>query len=184
MQRQSGYRSTNVIETIFCRTDRYLKSFFPDNVIAWKSPVLRGAETLSIFKKNILKVIRPVKKSLFNIHNPNGIRWIFQLRVGVSPLKSHKKSHNFQDNPDDLCACSVNAETTHHFLSKCPGYNEHRHLLFQTLNPILLANDINHRNDCELVKPLLYGHEKLKFLVNQLLFKATVNFIGKTLRFS
>ena len=48
--RQSGYPSTN-IETIFCRTDRYLKSFFPDSVIAWNgiSPVLRGAGTLFIF---------------------------------------------------------------------------------------------------------------------------------------
>ena len=64
------------------------------------------------------------------------------------------------------------------------SYNEHRHLLFQTLNPILLANDINHRNDCELVRLLLYGHEKLKFHVTQLLLKATMNFIGKTPRFS
>ena len=92
LQQQVGYRSTNVIETICCRTDRYLNSFFPDSVIAWNGigPVLRGAKSLSIFKKNILKVIRPVQKSLFNIHNPNGIRWIFQLRVGLSPLKSHK----------------------------------------------------------------------------------------------
>ena len=60
----------------FVATDRYLKIFFPDSVIAWNgiSPVLRGAETLSIFKKHILKVIRAVKKSLFNIHHPNGIR--------------------------------------------------------------------------------------------------------------
>jgi hypothetical protein len=65
LQRQVGYRSTNVIETIFCRTDRYLKSIFPDSVIAWNgiSPVLRGAESLSIFKKNILTVTRPVKKA-------------------------------------------------------------------------------------------------------------------------
>ena len=136
LHHQVGYRSTNVIETIFCRTDRYLNSFFPDSVIAWNGigSVLRGAESLSVFKKNILKVIRPVKKSLFNIHNPNGIRWIFQMRVGLSPLKSHKKSHNFQDTPDDLCACLLNAETTQHFLLKCPNYNEYRHHLFQSLN--------------------------------------------------
>ena len=77
LRRQFAYRSTNIIEIIFCRIDRYLKSFFPDSVIAWNgtSPVLRGTETLSIFKKNILKVIRPVKKSQLNIHNPNGIRF-------------------------------------------------------------------------------------------------------------
>ena len=145
---------------------------------------MRGAKSLSIFKKNILKVIRPAKKSLFNIHNPNGIRWIFQLRVGLSPLKSHKKSHNFQDTPDDLCACLLNVETTQHFLLKCPNYNEHRHHLFQIINPVLLVNDINHQDDCDLVRLLLYGHEKFNFHENQILLKATINFIAKTSRFS
>ena len=34
------------------------------------------------------------KKSIFNIHD-KGVNWIFQLRVGRSPLKSHKSSHKF-----------------------------------------------------------------------------------------
>ena len=106
------------------------------------------------------------------------------MRVGLSPLKSHKKSHNFQDTPNDLCACLLNAETTQHFLLECPNYNVHRHHLFQTLNPILLVNNINHQNDLELVRLLLYGHEKLKIHVNQIVLKATMNFIGKTSRFA
>ena len=125
-----------------------------------------------------------MKNSLFNIHNPNGIKWIFQLRVDLSPLKSHKKSHNFLDTPDDLCACLLNVETTQHFLLKCPNYNVHRQNLFQIVNTILLANDINHLNDLELVRLLLYGHDKLTFHVNQTLLKATMNFIGMTQRFS
>ena len=70
-------------------TDRYQNSFFPDSVILWNllGPDLRGAESLSIFKKNILKTYRPAKKSLFDIHEPNRIKWIFQLRVGLSALK-------------------------------------------------------------------------------------------------
>ena len=181
-----GHRSTNVIDKIFCRTDKYLNSFFPDSVIAWNGigPLLRGAISLSIFKKNILKSIRPVNKSLFNIHNPNGISRIFQLRVGLSPLKSHKKSHGFHNTPDDLCACLLNAETTQHFLLKCPNYNEHRHHLFQILNPIMLANDINQLQDRELVRLVLYGHEKFSFHENQILLKATMNFLVNTSRFS
>ena len=116
-----GYRLNNVIRPLACRTERYRNSFYPDSVISWNAigPELRGAESLSIFKKNILKIIRPVKRNIFKIHNPNGIRWIFQLRVGLSPLKSHKKHHKFQDTPDDECVCR-NAETTQHFLLKCP----------------------------------------------------------------
>jgi hypothetical protein len=95
-----------------------------------------------------------VKRNIFNIHNPNGIRWIFQLRVGLSPLKSHKYHHNFQDTPDDECVCRY-AETTQHFLLKCPFYNVQRLNVFQTVNPILLANDLQNLNDREMVRLLL-----------------------------
>ena len=76
-----GQRSTNGLHSIPCRTARYQKTFYPDSVISWNNigPVLRGAKSLSIFKKNILKIIRPEKKEIFNIHNPSGIRWIIQL---------------------------------------------------------------------------------------------------------
>ena len=170
---------------IACRTERYRNSFYPDGVISWNGigPELRGATSLSIFKKNILKIIRPVKSSIFKIHNPNGIRWIFQLRVGLSPLKNHKKHHEFIDTPDDECVCRK-SETTQHFLLKCPIYNVHRLNLFQTLHPTLLANNLLNLNDREMVRLLLYGHEKLPFHANQIIVKATINFIEMTTRFS
>ena len=48
-----GYRHTNVLKTIFCTTDRYQNSFFPDSVTLWNDlgPQIRGAESLSVFKK-------------------------------------------------------------------------------------------------------------------------------------
>ena len=94
-----------------------------------------------------------MKKSIFSIHNYNGIKWIFQLRVGLSPLKSHKKRHEFPDTPNDECACTL-SETTQHFLLKCPIYNVHRLILFQTLNPILLANGLQDLNDLNSSPPL------------------------------
>ena len=180
-----GYRHSNIIRPILCRTERYRNSFFPDSVNSWNGigPELRAAESLSIFKKNILKIIRPVKRSLFNIHNTNGIKWIFQLRVGLSPLKSHKKNHKFLDTPDDKCLCK-HPETTKHFLLKCPIYNIHRLSLFQTLNPILLANNLHQLNDNEMSSLLLYGHKKVQFHENQVIIKATIYFIEKTSRFS
>ena len=99
------------------------------------------------------------------MHNPNGIKWIFQLRVGLSPLKSHKKQHKFQDTPNDECVCRRNAETTQHFLLNCPIYNVQRLIVFQTVNPILLANDLQNLNDREMVRLLLYGCEKLPLKV-------------------
>ena len=181
-----GYRKTNVLDTIFCRTDKYQNSFFPDSVMLWNDlgPQLRGAESISIFKKNLLKLYRPVKKSLFNIHDPNGIKWIFQLRVGLSSLKSHKMNHNFQDTPNDTCNCSLNAETSHHFLLHCPNYINQRQELFHVLNPIMLVNNMHVFDDNNLIQLLLYGHVKLKFHENQRILKSTINFIRKTFRFS
>ena len=181
-----GYRSINALRTIPCRTDRYQKTFYPDTVISWNNigPELRGAKSLSVFKKNILKIIRPQKKDIFNIHNPFGIKRIFQLRVGLSPLKAHKKLHKFTDTPDDTCQCSLNAETTQHFLLKCPNFRVNRQILLDKINPILLLNDLHDFGDCQMVHFLLYGHTKLNFIENQVVLKATMKFIEKTGRFS
>ena len=181
-----GHRYTNVLTTIFCRIDKYQNSFFPDSVNMWNDlgPQLRGAESLSIFKKNILKLYRPTKKSVFNIHDPTGIKWLFQLRVGLSPLKSHKMRHNFQDTPNDSCLCSISAETSPHFLLHCPNFINERRELFQTLNPIMLVNNMPFFDDKILVHLLLYGHDKLKPCENQSILKSTIKFIRKTCRFS
>ena len=181
-----GYRNTNVLETIFCRSDRYQNSFFPDSVTIWNElgPELRGSQSLSTFKKNLLSIYRPEKKSIFDIHDPKGIKWIFQLRVGLSPLKSHKKSHNFQDTPDDTCRCTLSAETSEHYLLHCPNFINYRDELFQVLNPIMFANNMRFLDDKNLVYLLLYGHVKLKPRENQSILKATINFIKKTSRFS
>ena len=181
-----GERVTNVIKSFFCRTDRFQNSFFPNSVNMWNElgPELRGAASLSIFKKSILKIYRPVKKTLFDIYDSNGTKWIFQLRVGLSPLKSHKKSHNFQDTPNDMCDCNLYFETSNHYLLHCPIFVEQRRELFLTLNPILLANNMRFLDDNNMVRLLLYGHDKLALLSNQTILKATIKFIRKTSRFS
>ena len=181
-----GNRYTNALNIIPWRTDRFQNSFFPDSVAMWNDlgPELRGAGSLSIFKRNILKIYRPMKKSLFNIHDPDGIKWIFQLRVGLSSLKSHKRSHNFQDTPIDTCNCKLNAESSEHFLFHCPFYTEQRRILFQTLNPILFANDLRFLDDKGLLHLLLYGYEKFDFQTNQSILKATIHFIKNSSRFS
>ena len=97
-----------------------------------------------------------MKRSLYDIHDPNGIKWIFQLRVGLSALKSHKKSHNFQDTPDDTCHCTLSAETSHHYLLHCPNFINHRNDLVQAINPVMFANNIHFRDDQSLVHLLFF----------------------------
>ena len=106
-----------------------------------------------------------------------------ELRVGLSPLKSHKKRHHFLDTPYDTCSCSLSvAETTCHFLLHCPNFIVHRNVLFNVVNPILRSTPF--LADEELVHLLLYGNEKFKFEDNQNILIATIEFIRNTSRFS
>ena len=119
-----GCHPSNDLRDITSKTQRYKNSFFPDSVSLWNDlgPELRGSKTLAIFKCNLLKLYRPVKKSLFNIYDV-GIKWIFQLRVGLSPLRSHKSAHKFDGTPSEICNCALNtAETTFHFLINCSNF--------------------------------------------------------------
>ena len=67
----------------------------------------------------------------------------FQLRVGLSPLKRHKKSHKFtgyENELSDTCNCLTGLETTCYFLLHCPNCIVHRKILFGTVNPILRSH--------------------------------------------
>ena len=113
-----GIRNENDLHSIKCRTNSYLHSFYPHTVKIWNDigPALRQAPSLIIIKSNTLKLIRPEKKKVFNIHDPKGMKRLFQLRVGLSPLKHHKKRHNFEDTLSDICPFEMSNETTEHFL--------------------------------------------------------------------
>ena len=71
--------------------------------------------SIGIFKKGILDFVRPRPKTLFGIHDPMRIKFIFQLRVLLIKLKSHKISHNFVETPDDRCDCISEKEDTSFF---------------------------------------------------------------------
>ena len=148
-------------------------------------PDLRNVETLSKFKSTVIKIIRHEKRSIFNIHNSNGIKYIYQLRVGLSSLKFHKKAHNFVDTPVDTCLCSTGMETTEHFLLKCPFFNVHRDKLFSTVNPLISKmQPLTSVENSTLVNILLYGEKDLNLRENQSILKATINYILNTGRFS
>ena len=60
------HRLTNALHTMPFKNDKYRNSFFPDSVSLWNDlgPELRGAVSLPIFKKKMLKLYRPEKKNL------------------------------------------------------------------------------------------------------------------------
>ena len=146
-------------------------------------PELRGSKSLAVFKRKLLEIYRSPKKTLFNIHDI-GIKWIFQLRVGLSPLRSHKKAHNFDDTPSDICNCRITAETTCHFLLHCPNFVNPRKIFYSTVNPILRKYKTRFLEDNSLFQLLLYGVKTFKFEDNQIILKATIKFISNSQGFS
>ena len=70
-------------------------------------------------KTNILKFIRPSPNSVYNCHNPKGLKFIIRFRLGLSHLREHKIKYSFQDTFRPLCNCGVNIESTEHFLLHC-----------------------------------------------------------------
>ena len=91
--------------------------------------------------------------------------YLFQLKVGLSPLRSHKKRHNFVDTSSDICICSQGVENTSHFLFKCPFYATQRATLAANVIQILLKNNLNHLgNEFRLY---LYGNNTLNDTENK-----------------
>ena len=146
---QSGslrYNDVTKYREIPCNTVRYMNSFFPDAIRSWNSVGVDFCFTLSvaIFKKNVVNLIRPKPRSIFGISDSMGIKFIFQLRLGLSSLKFHKKEHNFFDTPNDLCDCRCACEDTPHYLFTCNAHNVVRLSLRTAVMDILLPNNLQH----------------------------------------
>ena len=165
-----------------CRTGRYSSSFFPDATNTWNN-IVSSYQHLPSFdglKDHIISLIRPVMKQTFDIYNPSLLRYLFQLRVGLSQLRHHKKRHNFADTPYDLCLCKNGIEDTHHYLLKCPLYITYRNVLFSCVENVLRSKNLNHlMNSTNLY---LYGHPSLSTSDNQTIIIATLEYINKTNR--
>ena len=122
----------------------FKNAFFPSAIIEWNKldPAIWNAESLGIFKSNILKFIRPTPRGFFNCYNHKGIRLMTQLRLELSHLLEHKFYHNFQNCINPLCSCGMDIESTSHFFLLCPLFGDKRITLLSTLNKI----------DCKLIE--------------------------------
>ena len=121
---QSHYslRNQDVIGQIRARTEKFKSSFYPNCLAEWNEldPEIRLAPSVAIFKKRLISMIRPPAKSVFGIHDPIGLSYLTQLRVGLSKLCFHKFKHNFKDSINPMCPTNDGIETTEHFLLLCP----------------------------------------------------------------
>ena len=91
--------------------------------------------SLSAFKKNLLKFIRPSPNRVFNCHDCKGIKYLTRLQHVPSQMREHKFKHSFQDTLNPLCLCGLEVETnTYFFFLYCPLFTNQRRTLLRAVN--------------------------------------------------
>ena len=171
----------NTFREIICKSNRYMNSFFPDAIASWNILInhFDDVSSFDILKKHINTLFRPETKSTFGIHDHVGL---FQLRVSLSPLKSHKWRHNFTVTPSDICPCKQGIEDTSHFIFSCPLYAIQRATLTASVINILQKNNLNYLGNQS--KLYVYGHPSINSTENRKSIISTIKYIKDTLRFS
>ena len=165
------------------RTTRFSHTYFQNCVREWNrlDVSMRLSQTISEFKRKFLKLIRPPKRSIFNIYDLEGIKLLTQLRVEFSDLRYHRYRHNFHCT-SPTCLCQTGIEDNEHFLLHCPRFSLQRRPLLQ-----LASNsadvDIMRLSSNELTNVLLYGYSKFTVLMNRTIIEATLKYIISTGRF-
>ena len=157
--RSSSYITRNIHNIpFFKRRHTFLKNcFFPSTIIEWNklNHNIRNSSSFNIFRKSILKFIRASANSLFNCHNPKGIKFITELRLGLSHLREHKFKHSFQNSLNPFCSCGLDIESTAHFLLHCLKYIIERLTLLSTL--VIIDNNLLDLCEPILIRTLPFG---------------------------
>ena len=153
------------------------KQFFPNAITSWNNIItyFENIPSFCTLKNHILSLIRPQKKSIFGIRDLQGLRKLFQLRVGLSPLRHHKKCHNFIDTPSDICFCHQEIEDTKHFLFSCTLFAKQRATLSATITEILRKYNLNQLINKENL--YLYGNEAIDPVDNNKIILSTIKCI-------
>ena len=95
--------------------------FFPSTVLEWKkrNRRIRQSTAMLSFRNPILKIDRPTPQPVYNIHDPNGLKLLTRLRLGLSHLNEHKFNYNFKQCINPICSGSLEVEAVSHFFLHC-----------------------------------------------------------------
>ena len=176
-------RRPNVFESSAKSTDRLTHTYFQNCVREWNQldQSIRNCPTISGFKLQLVRLVRPTKKSTFGAHDIEGVRLLTRLRVQFSDLHEHRFSHRFHcSNP--MCLCQTGIEDNEHFLLHCPRYTNYRKDLLDRLSNIV-ERDLDRLTSIDLCNLLLYCNSELPLDMNHSIIESTITFIKSTKRF-
>ena len=97
-----------VFTNIWCNTNRYACRFLPGATSSWNNLIslFEYFPTYSNIKRYMIKYHRPEDKPFFGIHDPVDLAYLLLLRLGLSPLCSHKNVTAIV-TPSDICMQGV-----------------------------------------------------------------------------
>ena len=175
MQRQT--RNSSNIPSFFVKHDYFKNYFFPFAIIEGNKLdySIRNTDLFEVFKIRLLNFIRPMPKSICNIHNLLGVKYLTRLRIGFSYLKEHKFKHNSQYSIDATCRCSSGIETTIHFFLHCANFNIQRQTLFDKIATI--DANILTENEDSIVNTLLFGKPNSENFFHKTMLNVAIEFI-------
>ena len=154
----------------------------PSPKIEWNklNQNIHNSESLNIFKKTLLKLIRPSGNTNFNCHNPKGVRLLTSLRLGLSYLHKHKFKHRFQNSLTQFAAVVK--------MLKSRLISFFTVLIIQMKESLLniigsTGGNILTRSYFKVTETFLYGDNDSNSITNTLIFNATTDFLIATERF-
>ena len=156
----------------------------PYTIEAWYSldPSIINSNSLEVFKSQLLAFIGLVQRSVYNVFNPQGLKLLNRLRLGLSHLNEHRFRHNFKDGINPLCSCSLEVQNKLHFLLHCQHYSTFR------IGPMNQVNQIDENcsylSDDNKVSLLLYSDSRFDENKNNFILSASITYILDTKRFS
>ena len=117
--------------------------------------------SIAAFRTKLLSKIRPLPKSVFRIHDPTGLAYLTQLRVGLSKLNFHKFKHNFRGTINPMCPSNDG------FLLLCPSFETPRRDLVAGVSALLRPLGHTNLSNEFLMQILLYGDKDFTDCLNR-----------------
>ena len=142
----------------------------------------KKAVQTELFIDNVIaNALRPSPNSIFNCHNPKGLKLLIRLRLGISHLRDHKFKRSFQDSLSPICNCGNDVETTTHYLLHSPLFSDERLILINNIRDI--DNNILNLNNSRFSEVLLFGNSSFNNTKNTSILNTTIEYIASSKRF-
>ena len=178
-------RQYDNIESFYCRTDAFKNSFFPYVIDEWNKLKIeiRNIESFPKFRKLLLNLDygHPSCRSIYNIFNPLGVKYLTRLRLDLSHLNGHRFNHNFHDYINPLCSCGNDTESNPHFFRHCRHFTSLRAELMNNLK--MIDEKILRLSDDCLTNLILFGDPKYSPVDKSRILNASIPFILRSERF-